>query len=65
MDTVEANVFFFYMKFEDKFKVILIEILENYKSLFLTELLFGKNNDVKVFLMEIRGDFKRLLINKF
>ena len=38
------------MKFEEKFKVILIEILENYKSLFLTELLFGKNNDVKVFL---------------
>ena len=38
------------MKFEEKFKVILIEILENYKSLFLTELLFRKNNDVKVFL---------------
>ena len=38
------------MKFEEKFKVILTEILENYKSLFLTELLFGKNNDVKVFL---------------
>ena len=38
------------MKFEEKFKVILTEILENYKSLFLTELLFRKNNDVKVFL---------------
>lgn len=43
------------MKFEDKFKVILIEILENYKSLFLTELLFGKNNDVKVFLDGDKG----------
>ena len=41
------------MKFEEKFKVILIEILENYKSLFLTELLFRKNNDVKFFLTEI------------
>tara|TARA_B100001250_G_C19679332_1_gene735111 strand:+ start:208 stop:672 length:465 start_codon:yes stop_codon:yes gene_type:complete len=38
------------MKFEDKFRKILSEILENYKSLFLIELTFGENNDVKVFL---------------
>ena len=38
------------MKFEDKFRKILSEILENYKSLFLIELTFGRNNDVKVFL---------------
>lgn len=38
------------MKFEEKFGNILSEILENYKSLFLIELTFGSNNDVKVFL---------------
>ena len=41
---------FFYMKFEEKFRNILSEILENYKSLFLIDLTFGSNNDVKVFL---------------
>ena len=41
---------FFYMKFEEKFKIVLSEILDNYKSLFLIELTFGVNNDVKVFL---------------
>ena len=41
---------FFYMKFEEKFRNILSEILENYKSLFLIELTFSSNNDVKVFL---------------
>ena len=51
MDIIEDySLLFFYMKFEEKFKAILTEILENYKSLFLIELLFGKNNDVKVFL---------------
>ena len=38
------------MKFEEKFGNILSEILENYKSLFLIELTFSVNNDVKVFL---------------
>tara|TARA_Y100000768_G_scaffold382154_1_gene362013 strand:- start:119 stop:583 length:465 start_codon:yes stop_codon:yes gene_type:complete len=38
------------MKFEEKFRNILSEILENYKSLFLIELTFSSNNDVKVFL---------------
>ena len=38
------------MKFEEKFRNILSEILENYKSLFLIDLTFGSNNDVKVFL---------------
>ncbi len=38
------------MKFEEKFKIVLSEILDNYKSLFLIELTFGVNNDVKVFL---------------
>ena len=38
------------MKFEEKFRNILSEILKNYKSLFLIELTFGSNNDVKVFL---------------
>lgn len=41
---------FFYMEFEEKFRNILSEILENYKSLFLIELTFSANNDVKVFL---------------
>ena len=41
---------FFYMKFEEKFKKILSEILENYKSLFLVELAFSSNNDIKVLL---------------
>ena len=41
---------FFYMGFEEKFRNILSEILENYKSLFLIELTFSANNDVKVFL---------------
>ena len=38
------------MEFEEKFRNILSEILENYKSLFLIELTFSVNNDVKVFL---------------
>ena len=38
------------MKFEEKFKIILSETLENYKSLFLIDLTIGVNNDVKVFL---------------
>ena len=38
------------MKFEEKFGNILSEILENHKSLFLIELTFGSDNDVKVFL---------------
>ena len=38
------------MKFEEKFRNILNDILDNYKSLFLIELTFGSNNDVKVFL---------------
>ena len=38
------------MKFEEKFKIVLSEILDNYKSLFLIELTFSANNDVKVFL---------------
>ena len=38
------------MKFEEKFRDILSEVLENYKSIFLIELTFGANNDVKVFL---------------
>jgi len=41
---------FFYMEFEEKFRNILSEILENYSSLFLIELTFSANNDVKVFL---------------
>ncbi len=41
---------FFYMKFEEKFRNILGEILKNHESLFLTEITFGANNDVKVFL---------------
>ena len=43
------------MKFEEKFGNILSEILENYKSLFLIELTFGSNNDVKVFLDGDKG----------
>jgi len=38
------------MKFEDKFRNILSEILKNYESLFLIDLSFGSNNDAKVFL---------------
>ena len=38
------------MKFEDKFKKILSEILENHKSLFLVELAFSSKNDIKVLL---------------
>ena len=38
------------MKFEEKFRNILSEILENYKSLFLIELTFSSSNDVKVYL---------------
>ena len=38
------------MKFEEKFRNILSEILDNYKSLFLIDLTFSSNNDVKVFL---------------
>ena len=38
------------MKFEEKFRNILSEILENYKSLFLIELTFSSNNDIKVYL---------------
>ena len=38
------------MKFEEKFRNILSEILENHESLFLIELTFGSNNDAKVFL---------------
>ena len=41
---------FFYMGFEERFRNILSEILENYNSLFLIELTFSANNDVKVFL---------------
>ena len=41
---------FFYMKFEEKFRNILSEILKNHSSLFLTEITFSANNDVKVFL---------------
>ena len=41
---------FFYMRFEEKFRNILSEILKNYKSLFIIELTFSANNDVKVFL---------------
>ena len=43
------------MKFEEKFGNILSEILENYKSLFLIELTFSSNNDVKVFLDGDKG----------
>ena len=43
-------MFFFYMKFEEKFRNILSEILKNHSSLFLTEITFSANNDVKVFL---------------
>ena len=45
-----SGLLFFYIKFEEKFRNILSEILENYKSLFLIDLTFGSNNDVKVFL---------------
>ena len=38
------------MKFEEKFKKILSEILENHKSLFLVELAFSSKNDIKVLL---------------
>ena len=38
------------MKFEEKFRNILSEILKNHSSLFLTEITFSANNDVKVFL---------------
>tara|TARA_B100000941_G_C28300582_1_gene446280 strand:- start:209 stop:673 length:465 start_codon:yes stop_codon:yes gene_type:complete len=38
------------MKFEEKFKKILSEILENHKSLFLVELVFSSKNDIKVLL---------------
>ena len=38
------------MEFEEKFRAVLSEILGNYKSLFLIELTFSANNDVKVFL---------------
>ncbi len=38
------------MKFEEKFRDILSEVLDNYKSIFLIELTFGSNNHVKVFL---------------
>ena len=38
------------MEFEEKFRIILSEILENHESLFLVELIFNANNDVKVFL---------------
>ena len=38
------------MEFEEKFRNILSEILENYKTLFLIELTFSANNDVRVFL---------------
>ncbi|MBU87163.1 MAG: ribosome assembly cofactor RimP [Flavobacteriaceae bacterium] len=38
------------MKFEEKFRDILSEVLKNYKSIFLIDLTFNANNDVKVFL---------------
>ncbi len=41
---------FFYMKFEQKFRDILSKVLENYESIFLIDITFGANNDVKVFL---------------
>jgi ribosome maturation factor RimP len=51
LEIIEGNcLLFFYMKFEEKFRNILSEILENNKSLFLIDLTFGINNDVKVFL---------------
>ena len=38
------------MKFEQKFRDILSEVLENYESIFLIDITFSANNDVKVFL---------------
>ena len=43
------------MKFEEKFKKILSEILENHKSLFLVELAFSSKNDIKVLLDGDKG----------
>ena len=51
MNIVEdERLLFFYMKFEEKFRNVLSEILRNYESLFLVELAFSQKNDVKVFL---------------
>ena len=43
------------MIFEEKFKKILSEILENHKSLFLVELAFSSKNDIKVLLDGDKG----------
>ena len=46
----DKRLLFFYMKFEQKFRDILSKVLENYESIFLIDITFGANNDVKVFL---------------
>ncbi len=49
-DVEDKCLLFFYMKFEQKFRDILSKVLENYESIFLIDITFGANNDVKVFL---------------